>query len=387
MSPHHNSDLPPRHLLDAWDVPGPPLDFEDRIMADFPGARTGARRRGVSANPLSLVVPLVAGVAAAALVLIWLTVVRVDDGGPPTPVPSAEPRVAPDVSGTLPPATERSAATLVLDVSPDAAVVEVDGRWIAGPAPFIATPLSVGEHRVRVRAEGRITVERTLELGAGTTELPISLASRQVVVSVEAVPPDADLTLEVRDQHGESRKETTNVIDIDRDPQARYFIEARASGHETRRVELGFDGNPAQRVTIVLPEDASATATPTKRGSPLERLLGAERSKPDPTDTFLPGTPPEKTGSRPKKSKHHFPFLSPKKKKPSAKEAKVRIGTAHGVPPAKVYIDGWFLGTTPVTEHTVKPGRHRVKWVWSDGRTVTQSVTLVGGTTKVLKAG
>lgn len=386
-SPHSGGDLPPRDVLDAWDVPGPPLDLEDRIMGAFPGGRA----RSGSANPLTLVVPLVAGVAAAALVLIWMTLVRVDEGAPAAPAPAVESTSeVPPVSGVAEAAVERGGATLVLDVSPDAAVVEVDGRWIAGPAPFIATPLSVGEHRLKVRAEGRISVERTLRLGAGTTELPISLASRQVVVSVETVPASAEVTFEVRDPQGENRKEATHVIEIDRDPQARYFIEARASGHLPRRVEIGFDGNPAQRLTIVLPEDASAKPRPSKRGgSPLEKFFrksGKRESGSSSSASPLVLTPkPERSG--PLSTLPWSPSAKkPTKKKPDPALATLRIGTDSGAPPAKIYIDGKFIGTTPQFNSKVKPGRHKVKWKWSSGKVVTRMVIVAAGETKVLKA-
>jgi hypothetical protein len=52
-----------------------------------------------------------------------------------------------------------------------------------------------------------------------------------------------------------------------------------------------------------------------------------------------------------------------------------------------VFVDGKLAGQTPIPNLKVTPGKHKVKWKWSDGREVTMSVDLVDGESKVIKAG
>ena len=74
--------------------------------------------------------------------------------------------------------------------------------------------------------------------------------------------------------------------------------------------------------------------------------------------------------------------------KPAAKTATLRIGTKGGVPPAKVYVDNKFVGTTPLMKVMVTPGKHTVKFTWTSGRAPqTDNVNVGDGETKVLKGG
>lgn len=69
------------------------------------------------------------------------------------------------------------------------------------------------------------------------------------------------------------------------------------------------------------------------------------------------------------------------------KSAKLRIGTKAGVPPARVYVDGVFIGTTPIAAYRVTPGRHTVEWYWADGNTATEAIDLEADEVKVLEGG
>jgi hypothetical protein len=71
----------------------------------------------------------------------------------------------------------------------------------------------------------------------------------------------------------------------------------------------------------------------------------------------------------------------------SAKTATLRIGTTSGDAPARVSVDGKFLGMTPISAHKVAPGRHRVSWRWADGREVIRTVTVADGEIKIVKNG
>jgi hypothetical protein len=57
-----------------------------------------------------------------------------------------------------------------------------------------------------------------------------------------------------------------------------------------------------------------------------------------------------------------------------------------GQPPAKISVDGKSYGAKPRVAVKVTPGRHTVKWQWSDGKVATQSVKVGAGDKKKIKA-
>lgn len=78
------------------------------------------------------------------------------------------------------------------------------------------------------------------------------------------------------------------------------------------------------------------------------------------------------------------PKAEPKAAK-AAKTAKLRIGTEYGHGPAKVYVDGKYVGMTPLMNVKVAPGRHTVKWVWPDEDAAKATFEVEDGETLVLK--
>lgn len=327
MLPDNEDEWLPRAALDAWEVPAPPSGLEDAIMRRIDiTANTDSGVR--SSRPVtSLVVPLFAGLVAAALVVVWLATVRGPDE-PTTVVPRSS------VLVTAPAA--ESVATLVLKVAPDTAQVTVDGRPIVGPGPFIATALSIGNHRIEVRAEGYLTVTRTMKLGEGTTEIPIRLAAGVVTVSVDVTPSGASLTLLSKQGSEVTRGRVESVFELTRAAGAQYTVVASASGHVSREVNLGLDGSSAHAVSVVLPSESRST---------------------------------------------------PKPRPPTVEVGTLRIGTNPGVAPAIVSIDGRFLGRTPLANIEVGTGTHAVKWRWDDGTTATQSIRVRAGSVTIAKAG
>lgn len=325
-----DDDSLPRGLLDAWQVPDAPPGLEDAIMNDVDSVNAELPAVARPRNAMSLVVPLLAGLSAAALVLVWTGVTNKDETPPLVAVnqPSAAP-----VAGAVVPAPS---ATVVLQVNPDQATVELDGVALVGPGPFVATGLQPGVHQLRVVADGFLSIERKLELAAGTTKIPLRLATRHVSLHVDVTPRDADLVLREALANGNVQLTRRNITEIDRNPESTYAIEASAEGHLTRQQSIAFDGSGSQSVTIVLPRDPEAP----------------QRPKPKP-----------------------------------AKTATLRIGTNVGAAPAEVSVDGKYVGLSPQGELKVVPGKHEITWRWSDGRTVRKQVTVGAGQIQVARAG
>lgn len=72
---------------------------------------------------------------------------------------------------------------------------------------------------------------------------------------------------------------------------------------------------------------------------------------------------------------------------PDGAVSMLRVGTDPGSAPAVISLDGKRIGTTPVVNTKVTPGKHRVKWEWPDGRVVQKTVDFVAGHMHTLRAG
>lgn len=346
-----DDELPPRALLDAWKVPEASSDLENAIMSQIDAAAPAA---AVSRRPNSLIVPLLAGIAAAALVVAWLAITR----NPPTPTPTpvevvgpapvaneAEPVVAPTATPEL--------GVLTLLTEPDDAEVVVDGEPLEGSSPFIISGIETGKTiAVEISAPGRLPVERSIQIPT-TATVNIDLPEKSVMVSTELTPTSIELELEAISKSGTTRRPVDRTFLLERDRDTDYFLIAKARHHLDRRLRIGFSGRSAQFIDVVLEPDPRAP-------------------KPRPKVS----TEPEETEPEPEE-------------KPTAKAmtATLLIGTNVGVDPAKVYIDGKFIGSTPQGNVAVTPGRHTIKWQWADGERVSQTVTVEDGQRKVVKAG
>jgi hypothetical protein len=53
--------------------------------------------------------------------------------------------------------------------------------------------------------------------------------------------------------------------------------------------------------------------------------------------------------------------------------------SVESTPPARIYVDGVELGTTPLVGRPLQPGRHELRAVLSDGRTKTLAVDVPAG--------
>jgi hypothetical protein len=65
----------------------------------------------------------------------------------------------------------------------------------------------------------------------------------------------------------------------------------------------------------------------------------------------------------------------------------LRVGVLPGARPATVTIDGHVVGTTPIANHRVTPGEHRIRWDWDDGHSFAQTITIADGEVQLVKGG
>ena len=347
-----DDELPPRALLDAWEVPEPPSDLENAIMSQIDAAAPAAKPfRG----PNSLIVPLLAGVAAAALVVAWLALTRT----PAAPVPVEVIGPGPAPTESEPAAVPRAMpelGVLTLNVDPDEAEILVDGKPLGGSSPFIVSGVEVGKTiELELSAPGRLSVKRIVEVPAAAT-VDVHLAEKSVMVSTELTPPTIELELEAVSESGTTRRPVGQTFLLERDRETDYFLIAKAPHHLERRLRIGFSGRSAQFIDVVLEPDPRSPKPRPKAGVP-------------------PNDPDEVAET------------NEKRKSAKAMTATLLIGTNMGVSPAKVYVDGTFIGTTPQSDVAVTPGRHTVKWQWSNGKKITQSVTVADGQRKIVRAG
>jgi hypothetical protein len=75
-------------------------------------------------------------------------------------------------------------------------------------------------------------------------------------------------------------------------------------------------------------------------------------------------------------------------KNPFAEKAsRLHIGTGRGAPPAKVFIDGKPVGSTPLPNREVTAGKHTVRFEFPDGKVVERRVDVEDGKAAVVRAG
>jgi TonB family protein len=175
--------LPSRAVLDEWTVAEMPKDMKERVMAQMHeqwnvatqpvgGAPFGAYMPAQSngAHVLAMVVAAIAATAAAAaLVITW------QRGDVPAPV--GPPQSQPTAVALPPELTRPNRGHLTLEVDPPDAVVEIDGRTIEGPSPFVATGLAIGPHDVLVKRDGHVEWKRVVDMPGGQLHLPITLVA------------------------------------------------------------------------------------------------------------------------------------------------------------------------------------------------------------------
>ncbi len=296
--------------------------------------------------PLKLIAGIAAGVLL--LVLVWALI---PSGDKPAETTTDE------VASNDPTPTTPDAAIggLQLDVTPGDAKVEVDGQEIAGSgSPRMVSNLSVGTHKLRVSfGDDYLPFEQDVNVAAGQPlSIPVKLRVREVTVSVTTEPAEAKVLL-VEDQ-GEPKLvgKGGDSFKVQRKPGAQYRLIAELAGYESAENPLTFSGGPNDSAKLVLVKSKTAAPDPTPT---------VTKDPPKPKDTTKTPT------------------------KPKAKTAELKIGSAPGLPPATVWIDGAKQAKTTPVIVMVTAGSHTIKWQYPDKKTATKKITVGENSSTVVK--
>ena len=378
--------MPPAPMFAPMQQPQmAPIASGQQMRGPMNGPMNGAQQFDFDERPPRSAVGLVVGILAAAVVLVGVGFALV------YLYSQRNVTTGTTASTTTEPGNAPRAALTVQSTPPDVQV-EVDGKSVLGTSPFVISDLQSGKHRVRVSRDGFLAFEREVDVGATGLNLPVSLAHRDVTLLLESDPPGAAMSLIVGGQAYAMGAGGGTQFKLTREPNATYQVEASAAGYLTTRIDLAFSGEPADKVKLTLARDnntgiavapipattPAGTPPPVGPGTPPVGPATPTVTPPTPTPTPTPNTTPSKP--KPPKPK-------PQPAPAVAKTSTLRIGANSGVTPAQVFVDGKLAGVTPISGLKVTPGKHKVKWKWSDGREVTMSVDLADGETKVIKAG
>jgi serine/threonine-protein kinase len=304
--------------------------------------------------------------------------------------PSTADPVEPTKASELAAAPAEAAATkaaLTVQTTPTNASVRVDGQAVAGESPFVVSGLDPGKHEILVSKDGYLPVERQVEVPAGGLAVPLILERKEVTLVLRTEPPEAALTL-----FADSSKPIPmgkgggGQYRLSREPGTRYQVEATLEGYVSRREPLEFSGDGTETISVTLVRDGSAVlAAKAETGKSGNDTSGA---------TKTPRKTPRRRGSGSSSSSSSGTATTPKsepKPKPepksTAKSSTLRVGTNPGVPPASIYVDGQFVGKTPLTGVNVTPGRHTVKFKWPSGKEIKKTVNVADNGSEVVKAG
>lgn len=250
-----------------------------------------------------------------------------------------------------------------LKVEPANAVVRVDDRVVEGPVPY-AVNLPAGKHALTVEQPGYIPKTQTVVIeGTKAEELSIRLEHQEVLLDLETIPATATVTLIV-DGRAVAPGVGGGQFKLVRDPHARYEVEVANEGYVAQRFDLVFNGSSRQTIHATLDVDKDAKPTSTESGEETEAT-------------------PERTRPRPRVTRKPTPAVT----EPPQKSSVLKIGTVSGVEPAKIYVDGEYIGETPLPKVRVTPGRHTIKYKWPDGREIKKTVSVDDGGSEIVKAG
>lgn len=309
------------------------------------------RPRKSNAGPIIVIVIALLVLFTAALVGVYVLLKDKDKessskSGSPAATESPEAGGTKEASS----AGEAQAALTVLVTPPDARV-SVDGKEHSASSTVVVS-VTPGKHAVKVTHDAHFDFETEVEVTAAGLRLPVTLQPKAVKLSFELVPAEAKASL-LSGGQVVGTGSNGSQLPVVRKPSVDYEVEVSAPGYTSKREPLVFSGAASQTVVVTLAKAAGSTPSTTP-------------------------TPPS-TKSKPK----------PKPKpKPVAKTSTLRIGTKGGVLAAKAYVDGKYVGTTPVLNVRVTPGKHAVKFTWTDGRAPqTLNVNVADGATEVVKGG
>lgn len=334
--------LPSAVVLDTFTVPEPHPDLAERI-ADAWQAERIARGEPPRRRYAGVLAGAAFGAAGAIAVMLLLR-------PPPPPAPADLPETPAVVAPT--PAEAAAKARVALRVEPGPAIVTVDGEEISGADGgrhfgFVTTP---GVHDIVARQPGYAL--RLLELDvppegyAGT----ITLERSEFILELDVEPDDAQVRVEmagrtVADVAGDSR------LLLAREPFEAFVS---APGYAPGTLHGGPEMGPETKLKVRLEKQTPQPRARSPFRSWFERKPKARAESGELKNPFARDDDPPQS-------------------------ATLRIGTSSGAAPARVYVDGVYVGTTP--------GIHTVEWYWDDGKIVSERVDVDAGDTKVMKRG
>ncbi|MCA9711079.1 MAG: PEGA domain-containing protein [Myxococcales bacterium] len=245
---------------------------------------------------------------------------------------------------------------LAIQVTPADATVSVDGKPLAGASPFV-TSVAPGKHKIEITHGAHLDYVTEVDVPeAGLSLPPIVLAPKAVKLLLELVPLDAQASVVSGGQPVGTGKNGEQLPVVRSKPDMAYEIQVSAPGYTSITQPIVFTGEAIQTVKVTLPKAAGTEPPPDP--TPATNGGGSSRPKPKP------------------------------KPKPKAKTATLRFAPKAGVPPAKVYVDGSLVGTTPIPNYKVTPGKHTIKFTWASGRAPkSETVTVGDNEIKTIKAG
>ncbi|MEX1369492.1 MAG: PEGA domain-containing protein, partial [Nannocystaceae bacterium] len=261
---------------------------------------------------------------------------------------------SPEAGGVKDPSSAGAAqAALTVLVTPPDARVSVDGKEQSASSTVVVS-VTPGKHAVKVTHDAHFDFETEVDVTAAGLRLPVALQPKAVKLSFELVPAEAKASL-LSGGQVVGTGSNGSQLPVVRKPNVEYEVEVSAPGYTSQRDPLVFSGAASQTVVVTLAKASGGTPSTT----------------PTPPST----TPKSKPKPKPKP-------------KPVAKTSTLRLGIKGGVLPAKAYVDGKYVGTTPVLNVKVTPGKHTVKFTWTDGRAAqTINVNVADGATEVVKGG
>ncbi len=277
-----------------------------------PTGPTGAARREVPASRARL------GIAAGAgLALLLAVVAAAVILWPQPPAPEAAAAAAPAPVRTVSP-------KVAIDTQPTGAVVRIDGKEV-GKTPVTVDVAPGVEHEVEAEAEGYETRSEKVTLSAGQMKpLLWALTEKRATLSVTTSIAGAELLVDGK----HAGKAPLQLKDLA--PGAHTLRATAVRGRATYLAELS--------VTLARGQDAA-------RALKLEKV--EHRRAPTPTPTTAAGADTPKPASF----------------------------TLDTKPWAKLYVDGKYVDSTPVSKLQLVPGAHKIHLV-QEGAGVDETRTV-----------
>lgn len=332
-----------KRLLDVA-MDGPTALSSDASAAVLPVANLATEATGLEEHrsPRTLLRGLayVGGLGATAAILV----VTANYLSPLDPIET--PVQVPELMGSL-----------KLEIDPPDARISIDGSSVDGSgSPRVVDGLSPKTHRIMGDGgDAYLPWEQDVEISAGQTlRVPVKLDRRNVTIVVDTEP--SDVTLKLVDGTTLPTLLGTGNLSflLRRDPSTKYRVIGERPGYTTAESPISFSGNSQEYMNIKLVNASQDGST-----APIE--------------------PPMQPVVRAKKPK------SPQVLPSAEKTAELKIGSAPGLPPATIWVDGELQPRPTPISVMVAPDIHIIKWKYPDGRLAIKEITVGENTSQIIK--